>query len=302
MAPPSTPSSPCPHVVTCAVTLALTLAIGSAGEAFGETASTQPESADCPSELRTIALTSQEVVRTVSKAPRYTQGLTIHRDRLYEGAGMFGHSGVHMSALDGSTPTALTGLDDGLFGEGLAIVGRQAYQLTWQAQRAYVYDLRFDGTLKPSQAPTRPYEGEGWGLAAYGEQLLLSDGTATLRVLDPADFAVVREISVRAGARPVRGLNELEVVGDQLLANLYGPPVIAVIDIGTGCVHAALDAAPIARAVQPLLPKGEDAICGSFGCTASDYVLNGIAYDGERDELYLTGKNWPRVYVLDNPL
>ncbi len=280
----------------------LTLAVWTADTGRAQEPERAVAGAHCPGDIRTIALTPQSVARTLPKAPRYTQGLVVHGDRLYESAGMFGHSGIFASPLDGTDWTRLAGLGDALFGEGLAVLDDTAYYLTWRAQQAYVYDVNQDGTLTASDDPPLRYAGEGWGLATYGQTLLLSDGTPNLRVVDPADFNVAREITVRAGARPVNGLNELEVIGEQVLANLYGPPVIVVIDIGTGCVRTALDATPLARAVQPSLPAANAAVCGSFGCTATDYVLNGIAYDGKRDELYLTGKNWPRVYVFANPL
>jgi glutamine cyclotransferase len=256
----------------------------------------------CARDFPTIALTAQGATRTLAKPPRYTQGLVVHGARLYEGAGMYGHSGVFVSALDGTEPTRLTTLDDKVFGEGLAIVGDKAYQLTWRAQHAYVYDVQPDGTLSESESSPRRYDGEGWGLATYDGQLLLSDGTSTLRLIDPDDFSVSREIPVRAGTRRVNGLNELEVIGDTVLANLYGPPAIVVIDIPTGCVVKVFDGSALARAVKPSLPKAGTAICGSFGCTVGDYVLNGIAYDEQADEVYVTGKNWPRIFVFENPL
>ncbi|MEO0424895.1 MAG: glutaminyl-peptide cyclotransferase, partial [Pseudomonadota bacterium] len=238
--------------------------------------------AQCSAQLGSIALSPQGAVRELSKAPRYTQGLVVHEDRLYESAGMFGHSGVYALALDGSDESRLTTLDESRFGEGLAILGDRAYNLTWRAQVAYVFDLQGDGSFEPAEPTTLPYEGEGWGLTPYEGQLLLSDGTATVRVVDPEDFSVTRQIDVRAGNRPVAGLNELETVGDQVLANIYGPPLIVAIDPRTGCVTLAIDASALAKDVRPLLSTGPGAVCGSFGCTANDYVLNGIAYDAER--------------------
>lgn len=256
----------------------------------------------CPAQVDSIALTPQSAVRELNKAPRYTQGLLVHDGRLYESAGMFGHSGVYALAMDGKDLSRLTTLDDSRFGEGLAILDGKAYNLTWRSQQAYVYDIQADGNFEATDPATLSYDGEGWGLTPYDGQLLLSDGTATMRLVDPSDFSVTREIAVLAGKRPVTGLNELEAVGDHVLANLYGPPIILAIDVGTGCVTLAIDGSPLAKAVRPVLSTGPDAICGSFGCTAGDYVLNGIAYEAERDEIYVTGKNWPTIYVFANPL
>lgn len=290
-----TPARPIPVIGLVALALWTPLAT-SAAEA-GSDAPTQ-----CSPQFGSIALSPQGAVRGLSKAPRYTQGLLVHGGRLYEGAGMFGHSGVYALALDGTDAARLTTLDESRFGEGLAILDSRAYHLTWRAQEAYVYDVRGDGSFAPAQPKTLPYDGEGWGLTPYDGRLLLSDGTATVRELDPKDFSVTRQINVRAGNRPVAGLNELEVVGDQVLANVYGPPLIVAFDPHTGCVTLAIDASALAQDVRPLLSTGPSAVCGSFGCTASDYVLNGIAYDSDRDEVYVTGKNWPKVYVFANPL
>jgi glutamine cyclotransferase len=262
-----------------------------------------PTSPVCTTPIPTRPLALADVRRTIDKTPRYTQGLLVHDGHLYESTGMNGHSGIFRSALDGTQQRQLAGIGSEFFGEGLAILADQAFYLTWQAERAFRYDLREDGTLAPPSGPaTVAYAGQGWGLTAHGKHLLMSDGSADIQVLSPADFSVSHRLRVRAGTRPVRGLNELETAGDWLLANIYGSSAVAVIDINSGCVELALDASALVRDVQARLPGRRDAVCNRAGCNPADFVLNGIAFDADAGELYLTGKNWPLIYVLADPL
>lgn len=264
-----------------------------------------PAPADCPADIPTRPLGFDDVLRTVRKPPRYTQGLLVHGGRLYESSGAHGHSGIFVSGLDGADGRQLARLDDRFFGEGLAVHDGHAYYLTWRARRAFRYRLREDGTLSDVTAAGAPlrYRGEGWGLTSFRGHLLMSDGTAQLRVIQPVNFTTLRTIPVRAGTRPLEALNELETVGDRILANVYGSSHIYVIEPASGCVEATLDASVLARFVLSRLPPKDELVCSMAGhCQGWDFVLNGIAHDAAKDQLYLTGKNWPYVFVIDNPL
>ena len=183
-----------------------------------------------------------------------------------------------------------------MFGEGLAQLGDRFYQLTWRAGLAFAYsfDTASDTLTRES---TFRRDGEGWGLTHVGDELVLSDGTDVLSFVDPATFATERVLRVRFGDTPIRNLNELENVRGDILANVYGDSRIVGIDPRSGCVVSLIDATGLVAEIAEDLSAVTSPIC-SATCSSWDFVLNGIAYDPDRDELYLTGKNWPKIFVF----
>jgi len=167
-------------------------------------------------------------------------------------------------------------LDRRYFAEGLAAWGSQLVQLTWDTNIGFVYDRTTLARLR-----TFTYRGEGWGLADDGTRLVMSDGTPTLRFLDPATFAETAQVRVLDGGRAVDRLNELEVVKGEIFANVWLTDRIAIVAPATGRVTAWLDLAG-------LMP----------GQSNSDAVLNGIAYDAAHDRLFVTGKLWSRMFEV----
>jgi len=210
----------------------------------------------------------------------FTQGLVYTDGELYESTGLNGQSSLRRVEL--ATGTVLDGLalDDAYFGEGLALVpeGDRLVQLTWTSNIGFVY-----ARASLEQVGSFSYPGEGWGLAydAAGDRLAMSDGTATLRWLDPETFAERGRTEVRDGGRPVGMLNELEFAGGMLYANVLPTSRIARIDPATGRVEAWIDCGA-------LRPPG----------TGPGAVLNGIAYDPAGERFFLTGKRWPTLYAV----
>lgn len=219
----------------------------------------------------------------------FTQGLLFHQGALVESTGLYGQSSVRRVDPQTGRVLALTRLPGTLFGEGLALcparpgAAPRLVQLTWREHQLLTYDAQ---TLR--QLSSHPLRGEGWGLAWDGARLILSDGTDTLRLLAPKDFAQVGSLRVRDGAHPVRQLNELEWAQGWLLANVWAHDRLAMIRPpgahGQGQVAAWLDLAPLRR---ELGPQAEAA--------------NGIAYDPETRTLYVTGKRWDKTFVLALP-
>jgi glutamine cyclotransferase len=160
----------------------------------------------------------------------------------------------------------------------LALLGGRLFQLTWKEQVGYVYDA---ATL--ARVDSFTYHGQGWGLTTDGSSLIMSDGSATLRFLDPVSFRVRREITVRDGSSPLLWVNELEYARGELFANIYQSDWVVRIDPSTGQVREWLDLAG-------LLPKRER--------TPETDVLNGIAYDQDTGNLLVTGKRWPAIFEL----
>ena len=169
-----------------------------------------------------------------------------------------------------------------MFGEGITVIGRRLYQLTWRHERGYIYDA---ASLTPLDSFA--YASEGWGLATNGRRLYLSDGTSRVRVIDPTTFRVERTFQVREADRPVWLLNELEWVDGELWANVFRTDLIARIDPDSGRVLGWVD-------VSGLLTRDElDTVRRRGG------VPNGIAYDAMRRRVLITGKFWPRMFEVD---
>jgi glutamine cyclotransferase len=214
-------------------------------------------------------------------ASGYTQGLIWHDGLLYESTGRYGHSTLSVRELKTGRILRSRELASEFFAEGLTLVGDELVQLTWKEHRVLIYDkttLRLKRSL--------PYEWEGWGIAYDGRHLIVSDGSDLLRFLDPVSFKEVRRIAVQDGAESVDQLNELEYVQGEILANVYGSDRIARISPVDGKVLGWLD-------LSHLYPEEQRLV--------SDAVLNGIAYDAERGVLMVTGKYWPRIFLIPAP-
>jgi glutamine cyclotransferase len=208
----------------------------------------------------------------------YTQGLVYAAGRMYESTGRLGLS--QLRQLDPATGAleAHVELPADRFGEGLALLGGKLYQLTWKSEVGYVYDA-----MTLALEDSFNYAGEGWGLATDGNALIMSDGTASLRVLDPETFQVTREVTVTDGGLPLSQINELEYINGELFANVYRSDRIVRIDPETGEVLAWID-------MEGLLDPSER--------TAATDVLNGIAFDEATGHLFVTGKLWPWMFEI----
>ncbi|HUQ51465.1 MAG TPA: glutaminyl-peptide cyclotransferase [Gammaproteobacteria bacterium] len=227
---------------------------------------------------RRDAAASFEVVAAYPHDPNaFTQGLAIEAGRLYEGTGQYGASTVRRVDLQSGRPEKQRALNQRYFGEGIAILGGLLYQITWQNNVVVVYDLE---TFEVER--TMQYDGEGWGLTHDGRELIMSDGSATIRFRDPKTFAVTREIEVRADGAPLRQLNELEYIDGEIWANIRYDDRIARISPANGAVLGFIDLAT-------LYPQS---------ARTSEAVLNGIAYDAAAKRLFVTGKNWPQLYEI----
>lgn len=226
-----------------------------------------------------LAADSYRIVRSYPHDPQaYTQGLIYENGYLYESTGLNGHSSLRMVNLDDGRVLQRASVPSQYFAEGLTSWGSTLIQLTWKAHIAFVYD-RFSFRL----LRTFQYSGEGWGLTQDGKDLILSDGTAALRFLDPGTFREVRRITVSDGGNPIDQLNELEYVHGQIYANVWHSDRIARISPATGKVLGWID-------LTGLLPENQR--------SDPEAVLNGIAYDPVHDRLFVTGKLWPTLFEI----
>lgn len=207
----------------------------------------------------------------------FTQGLQYLDGVLYEGTGQNGQSGIRRVKLETGEVLQHQPLDAKYFGEGITVWRDTIIQLTWQSEVGFVYDRT---TFK--QIRTFTYPGEGWGLTHDGKRLIMSDGSAALRFLDPGSFKELGRLTVRDGGVPVKNLNELEVVKGEILANVWQTMRIARISPMTGDVTGWIE---LSGLLDPREAVGTD-------------VLNGIAYDAAGDRLFVTGKWWPKLFEI----
>ena len=208
----------------------------------------------------------------------FTQGLLYHGGFLYEGTGLNGRSSLRKVRLETGEVLQKVDLPSEYFGEGIAIVKDEIFLLTWQSHMGFVFDLNDFHIVRRFS-----YQGEGWGLAARGNELYMSDGSAQIRVIDPASFSEKRRFTVREGNKPIDQLNELEFVEGELYANIWNSDRIARISPQTGQVLSWIDLSGI---LSPLYRRQEGA------------VLNGIAYDSAHKRLFVTGKLWPSLFEI----
>ena len=208
----------------------------------------------------------------------YTEGLFYLNGELFESTGMPGKSDVRRVRLVDGKVLQSRALDPKLFGEGIVNWGPEMVSLTWQDHIGYRWDRK-----SLTQTKTFTYPGEGWALTQDGKHLIMSDGTSSLRVLDPRTFKELRRIKVTADGKPVDQLNELEWVKGEILANVWTTKWIVRIDPASGRVKGVIDLSS--------LPETD-------GQADRDAVANGIAYDREHNRLFVTGKYWPHLYEI----
>ena len=207
----------------------------------------------------------------------FTQGLLWHGGKLYESTGLEGQSTLRRLDLQSGSVEKKLDLPKQLFAEGLALANNKFYQLTWQNKLGLVYDLNFKPVGKFS------YTNEGWGLTFDGKSLIQSDGTDTLTWRDPKNFAAQKKVKVTWDGKPQKNLNELEWIGGKVWANIWQQDQIVVINPTTGKVESFLDLSNVIS----LAERG-----------GQDNVLNGIAYDEANQRLFVTGKNWSKLFWL----
>ena len=208
----------------------------------------------------------------------FTEGLFYLDGALYESTGLEGQSDIRKVALKSGKVLQRRIVDPPYFGEGIVNWKDRLLSLTWRHRRGFVWTLA-------DFAPRGEfrYEGEGWALTQDGRHLIMSDGTAQLRFLDPDSLSEDRRITVTWNGRPVERLNELEYVRGEIWANIWYETKVARIDPSSGAVIDWIDLAPL-RA--------------KAGVTDTEAVANGIAYDAAGDRVFVTGKNWPKLFEI----
>ncbi len=206
----------------------------------------------------------------------FTEGLLVESDGvLLESTGLDGASSLRRVRLSDGAVLQQFDLPDGFFGEGIAVVGDKIVQLTWQDHVGFIYNRSSFELLGNFS-----YSTEGWGLTYDGSHLIMSDGSSKLYFLDPNTYQVTSSINVHDDKGAVVNLNELEYINGIVFANIWYSQKIAEINPQTGQVIAYID------------------LSGIYNATNSEAVLNGIAYNVQTNQLFVTGKFWPNLYEI----
>ena len=238
----------------------------------------KPNAGDIPSKPAPIY--SYRIVNTYPHdTGAFTQGLVFENGVLYEGTGLYGKSSLRKVDLETGNSLRIFELPAQYFGEGVTIFEDIIVQLTWKSNLGFVYDKKSFEVLRDFT-----YESEGWGITHDGKRLIMSDGTSTLRFLDPKDFSTLGHIEVYKDDTPVSKLNELEYINDHIYANVWPTDNIAIIDPQNGRVTGWIELSGLLQ---------------SQNWSAPVDVLNGIAYDAVNNRLFVTGKLWPWLFEIE---
>jgi glutamine cyclotransferase len=220
-----------------------------------------------------------KIVNTFTHDPEaFTQGLVFENGVLYEGTGIPGRSELRRVALETGAVLQKHKLPDEFFGEGITIYKDRIIQLTYQSNVGFVYERDSFELLREFS-----YQTEGWGITHDGTHLIMSDGTPMLYFLNPETFAQTNRMMVFEQDSPVWGLNELEYVNGEIYANVWPTERIVRIVPETGKVVGWIDMKGLLAAQD----QGEEVD-----------VFNGIAYDPDKNRLFVTGKFWPQLFEI----
>lgn len=243
-------------------------------------------------EVQPVELLLPEIISMRPHATdAWTEGLLLHDGYLYESVGEYKQSALRKIDPQTGEIVEEKKLADTDYAEGLALVDERFIQLTWKQEIAYIYDRDTFRNLG-----TFDYAGEGWGLSYDGEALWMSNGSPTLVTRNPDTFEITREIPVTLLGMPLErvsspqgqslsSLNELEVVGDVVYANIWPTTYILRIDKASGVVTGLIDGSKLLAADDEITPEARN-------------YLNGIAYDAEQDTFLITGKYWPKLFEV----
>jgi glutamine cyclotransferase len=209
----------------------------------------------------------------------FTEGLEFHNDTLFESTGQKGNSYFRKYDYKTGKVYKQTNLDAKYFGEGITFVNNKLYQLTWQEKTGFVYNAT---TLKLEKTFTYKKDIEGWGMTNDGKYIYQTDGTEKIWKMDPATLEMIDYINVYSGNAKIKSINELEWINGQIYSNVWQKDAIAVVNPTNGSVEGVLDMSGLRKFIKN--PTAE--------------VLNGIAYNPRTKTIFVTGKNWDKLFEI----
>lgn len=215
----------------------------------------------------------------------FTEGLQYADGSLYESTGQYGKSDLRKTDLKTGKVLQQQKLDAKYFGEGITVLNDKIYQLTYREKTGFVYDQK---TLKQIQTFSYPNE-EGWGMTNDGTNIIYSDGSDKLFFLDPNTLKEVKHIDVKDQYGQLFYINELEYINGYIYANQWKTDAIYKIDPKTGNVVGMINLKELRTQTGIPQPSADE--------TAPE-VMNGIAYDATGNRIFITGKNWPKIFEV----
>jgi glutaminyl-peptide cyclotransferase len=216
----------------------------------------------------------------------FTEGLQVVDGKMYEGTGEMGSSVIQVYDIATGNILQRHKIADTLFGEGIQVFKGKLYQMTYQNHLVLVYDLKnLDKPIQTFYWPT-----EGWGMTNDGTHLIVSDGSPYIYYIKPEDFSVVKKVEVLSNTGPVGNINELEYIDGHIYANQFMTDNILKIDPATGHIKGIMNCTGL---LQQYAAKEL-----ANGTVTQEDVLNGIAWDSAARKMYITGKNWPKLFEI----
>jgi len=215
----------------------------------------------------------------------YTQGLEFYNGFLYETTGQYGESSLRKVELKTGKVIKKIDLNKRYFGEGMTIFNDDLFFLTWKANKGFIYNLE---TLELKNEFSYNKSKEGWGLTHSQTELIKSDGTSKIWFLDPNTQQEKRYIEAYTDKRSLNRLNELEFINGKIYANYWQKPLIAIINPNNGVVEGIINLTRLVKEMEK-----------SQKLLKEDDVLNGIAFDKKNNRMFVTGKNWGKLFEIE---
>ncbi|TRX42769.1 glutaminyl-peptide cyclotransferase [Flavobacterium restrictum] len=209
----------------------------------------------------------------------FTQGLEFYKDTLYESTGLNGKSKLLKTDYKTGKIYKSLKLDDQYFGEGITFINNQLFQLTWQNKTGFIYDSK---TWKLLKTFTYEKDIEGWGMTNDGTYIYQTDKTEKIWKMDPKTQKMIDYINVYSGSSKVKAINELEWIEGKIYTNVWTKDAIAVVNPSNGAVEGILDMSGLRQFLK----------------VTPDDVLNGIAYNPKTKTIFVTGKNWNKIFEI----
>ncbi|WP_298780767.1 glutaminyl-peptide cyclotransferase [uncultured Polaribacter sp.] len=227
-----------------------------------------------------------KIINTYPHDPKaYTQGLEYYNGFLYETTGRKGQSSLRKVAIKTGKVLQKVDLDKKYFGEGMTIVNDKILWLTWKSKKGFIYDL---DTFEQEKEFSYGKSKEGWGFTQNETELIKSDGSNKIWFLDKETQKEKRSIQTYTHDRALSQLNELEMINGKLYANYWQKPIIAIINPKNGIVEGLINLKGLVKEIEKTQKLADQ-----------DDVLNGIAFDEENNRLFVTGKNWGKLFEIE---
>ncbi|MBZ4042181.1 glutaminyl-peptide cyclotransferase [Flavobacterium hibisci] len=210
----------------------------------------------------------------------FTEGLEFYNDTLYESTGQEGASFIKKYDYKTGNVFKKIDLDSKYFGEGITFLNGKLFQLTYKNKKGFIYDAK---TLKLEKTFDYEKDIEGWGMTNDGKQIYQTDGTEKIWKVDPSTQKMIDYINVYSGTSKIKAVNELEWINGKIYANIWFKDAIAVVNPNSGAVEGILDLSGLRKVMTDI---------------TKDDVLNGIAYNPKTKTIFVTGKNWSKMFEI----